>query len=96
MTEETSRASTAAMIMFKGRPGLLRVSEVAEIYGFSRASVYRLIDNGDLAIARPTLSGTRGAVRVLKDSAQSLLCEWLKAEDEVEPVRPQSRVRDHG
>jgi excisionase family DNA binding protein len=96
MTEEFNRATTAAMVMFEGRPGLLRVSEVAEIFGFSRASVYRLIEKGDLEVARPKLSGTRGSVRVLKESAQDLLREWLEAEDATEPVRPQSRVPDHG
>jgi excisionase family DNA binding protein len=94
MTEEFNRATTAAMIMFEGRPGLLRVSEVAEIFGFSRASVYRLIEKGDLEVARPKLSGTRGSVRVLKESAHDLILEWLQAEDEAEPVRERTQAND--
>jgi len=96
MKEEITLASIAVMASFKGKPHLLRVSEVAEIFGFSRASVYRLIDNGDLQVARPVLSGTRGSVRVLRDSAESLLLQWMEAEENAEPISPQKQVNKHG
>jgi excisionase family DNA binding protein len=65
---------------FEGRPYLLRVSEVANILGISRASIYRLVERGDLKVTHPMLSGTRGSVRIVRDSAQELLIKWLEAD----------------
>ena len=75
-----------AELAFEGRPYLLRVSELSDILGISRASVYRLVERGDLQATRPMLSGSRGSVRVLRDSAQQLLLRWLEAEATAEPT----------
>ena len=83
MVEKLTLAATTATMAFDGKSYLLRVSEVADIFGFSRASVYRLIDNGDLQVTRPVLSGSRGSVRVVRDSAQNLLLRWLEADGAV-------------
>jgi len=63
--------------VFDGKPFLLTVSEVASILGISRASVYRLSDTGRLHAMRPVLSGNRGAVRIVRDSVERLLHQWV-------------------
>ena len=81
-TEETTlKNQHPANQIFEGRPYLLRVSEVANILGISRASIYRLVERGDLKVTHPVLSGTRGSVRIVRDSAQKLLLQWLEADD---------------
>jgi excisionase family DNA binding protein len=78
MTVKTTDSQSAAEAAFSGRPYLMRVTDVAEVLGISRASVYRLIESGQLAASRPVLTGAKGSVRVVRDSATKLMAEWLK------------------
>ena len=78
MTVKTTDSQSAAETAFSSRPYLMRVTDVAEVLGISRASVYRLIESGQLAASRPVLTGTKGSVRVVRDSATKLMGEWLE------------------
>jgi len=61
-------------------PVLLTVNQAAAILNVSRASVYRLLDSGDLDAIRINLTGNRKpTVRVTSDSVSRLFRLWVGA-----------------
>ena len=77
MTQLINEATEKAKEIFKDEPYLMPVKPLSHIYGVSPPTVYRLINKGDLEAIRPVLSGTQGAVRVTRDSAEKLMARWL-------------------
>jgi hypothetical protein len=58
-------------------PALLSCNQTAELLNISRASVYRLMDAGELDRIRIHLStDARPTTRISNDSVRSLLLSW--------------------
>ena len=64
-------------------PYLMSVARGSRPLGISRSSMYRLINAGRLETAEARLTGDEGAIRIVRDSLEALLADWL-CQDECE------------
>lgn len=59
-------------------PMLMSTSDFAQFTGYSRATAYRLIEQGDLDAKYITISkGKKKSLRIPRDSMAKLMISWL-------------------
>lgn len=87
------RSKTNVADIFSNEPHLLTNRRFREITGLGRHSVEVLIEKGELEAIKPTLSGDRGSVRILRSSAEDLLTRWLE-ESESGQTKSRPTIKD--
>ena len=76
-----SRHREQARDALRDEPYLMSVSGSSRPLGISRSSMYRLIHAGRVQTADARLTGDEGVIRIVRDSLEVLLADWLCHED---------------
>ncbi len=61
----------------RGEPYLMSVTGGSRPLGISRSSMYRLIHAGRVQTADARLTADEGVIRIVRDSLEVLLADWL-------------------
>ena len=63
-------------------PMLMTLGQFAEATGYSRASGYRLLDEGKLKAKYINITGAkRPTIRITRESVEGLMLEWMEEDD---------------